>query len=33
MIRAFLSVGGWTLASRLTGFLRDILMAGCWVPG
>jgi putative peptidoglycan lipid II flippase len=27
MIRAFLSVGGWTLASRLTGFLRDILMA------
>ncbi len=27
MIRAFLSVGLWTLASRITGFLRDILLA------
>ena len=27
MIRAFLSVGLWTLASRVTGFLRDILLA------
>lgn len=27
MIRAFLSVGLWTLLSRLTGFLRDILLA------
>ncbi|MFY8113444.1 MAG: lipid II flippase MurJ, partial [Rhabdaerophilum sp.] len=27
MIRAFLSVGAWTLLSRLTGFLRDILLA------
>lgn len=27
MIRAFLSVGAWTLLSRLTGFARDILMA------
>ncbi len=28
MIRAFLSVGLWTLASRATGFLRYILLAG-----
>jgi putative peptidoglycan lipid II flippase len=28
MIRAFLSVGAWTLVSRITGFLRDILLAG-----
>ncbi|WP_284178627.1 murein biosynthesis integral membrane protein MurJ [Rhabdaerophilum sp. SD176] len=27
MIRAFLSVGAWTLLSRVTGFLRDILLA------
>ena len=27
MIRAFFSVGLWTLASRVTGFLRDILLA------
>lgn len=27
MIRAFLSVGLWTLISRITGFLRDILLA------
>jgi putative peptidoglycan lipid II flippase len=27
MIRAFLSVGFWTLASRVTGFVRDILLA------
>ena len=27
MIRAFFSVGAWTLLSRITGFLRDILLA------
>jgi putative peptidoglycan lipid II flippase len=27
MFRAILSVGGWTLLSRVTGFARDILMA------
>jgi putative peptidoglycan lipid II flippase len=27
MLRAILSVGGWTLISRVTGFARDILMA------
>jgi putative peptidoglycan lipid II flippase len=27
MIERILTVGGWTLVSRLTGFLRDILMA------
>jgi putative peptidoglycan lipid II flippase len=27
MLRAILSVGGWTLLSRVTGFLRDIVMA------
>ena len=27
MIRKILSVGGWTLLSRVTGFLRDILLA------
>lgn len=27
MIRAFLSVGLWTLLSRVTGFLRDVLLA------
>jgi putative peptidoglycan lipid II flippase len=27
MLRAILSVGGWTLASRITGFLRDIVLA------
>ena len=27
MIRAFLSVGLWTLVSRLTGFLRDVLLS------
>jgi putative peptidoglycan lipid II flippase len=27
MLRAILSVGGWTLLSRITGFARDILMA------
>ncbi|CAN1508503.1 MviN Uncharacterized membrane protein, putative virulence factor [Rhabdaerophilaceae bacterium] len=27
MIRAFLSVGLWTLVSRVTGFMRDILLA------
>jgi putative peptidoglycan lipid II flippase len=28
MIRAFFSVGLWTLASRVTGFARDVLLAG-----
>ena len=27
MIKAFVSVTLWTLLSRLTGFLRDILLA------
>ncbi|HSI42562.1 MAG TPA: murein biosynthesis integral membrane protein MurJ [Xanthobacteraceae bacterium] len=27
MIRSIFSVGGWTLVSRLTGFVRDIVMA------
>jgi putative peptidoglycan lipid II flippase len=27
MFRALLSVGGWTLVSRVTGFVRDIVMA------
>jgi putative peptidoglycan lipid II flippase len=27
MIRKILSVGGWTLVSRVTGFIRDILLA------
>ncbi|MXU64479.1 murein biosynthesis integral membrane protein MurJ [Oceanomicrobium pacificus] len=28
LLPAFLTVGGWTLASRLFGFLRDVLIAG-----
>lgn len=27
LVRSFLTVGGWTMASRLMGFLRDILIA------
>ncbi len=27
MVRGFLTVGGWTMASRVLGFLRDILIA------
>ena len=27
MLRSILSVGGWTLLSRLTGFARDVVMA------
>jgi putative peptidoglycan lipid II flippase len=27
MLRAILSVGGWTLLSRITGFVRDVVMA------
>jgi len=27
LLKAFLTVGGWTMASRLLGFLRDILIA------
>ncbi len=33
MLRKILSVSGFTLLSRLTGFLRDILMAAILVPG
>ena len=29
MYRNIFSVGGWTIASRLTGFLRDMALAGC----
>ncbi len=27
MLRSVLTVGGWTMASRVLGFLRDMLMA------
>ena len=27
LVRGFVTVGGWTLASRLLGFVRDILIA------
>ena len=27
MLKKILSVGGWTLVSRITGFARDIVMA------
>ena len=27
MFRKILSVGGWTLVSRLTGFIRDVVLA------
>jgi putative peptidoglycan lipid II flippase len=27
LVRGFVTVGGWTLASRLLGFLRDVMMA------
>jgi putative peptidoglycan lipid II flippase len=27
LVRGFVTVGGWTLASRLMGFLRDVMMA------
>ena len=27
MIRGILTVGGWTMASRILGFIRDMLMA------
>ncbi len=33
MIRSILSVGGWTLVSRATGFLRDVLMAAVMGAG
>ena len=31
MLRKLLSVGGFTLLSRITGFVRDVLMA--WILG
>src|SRR3954452_15951892 len=33
MLRKILSVGGWTLGSRLTGFARDIVMAAIMGAG
>ncbi len=33
MIRSILSVGGWTLVSRATGFLRDVVMAAVMGAG
>ena len=33
MIRSILSVGGWTLVSRITGFARDVVMAGVMGAG
>ena len=33
MLRKILSVGGWTLVSRVTGFLRDVLMAAVMGAG
>ncbi|GJE57273.1 murein biosynthesis integral membrane protein MurJ [Methylobacterium thuringiense] len=33
MIRAILSVGGWTLVSRVTGFARDVVMAAIMGAG
>lgn len=33
MIRAILSVGGWTLVSRVTGFARDVAMAAIMGAG
>src|SRR5918998_2797814 len=33
MIRTILSVGGWTLVSRTTGFVRDILLAAALGAG
>ena len=33
MFKRLLSVGGFTLLSRITGFVRDILMAAFWASG
>ena len=33
MIRSILSVGGWTLVSRVTGFARDVVMAAVMGAG
>src|SRR5215218_656367 len=33
MLRKILSVGGWTLVSRITGFARDIVMAAIMGAG
>jgi putative peptidoglycan lipid II flippase len=33
MLRSILSVGGWTLVSRVTGFVRDIIMAAVMGAG
>ena len=33
MLRKILSVGGWTLVSRLTGFIRDVILAAVMGAG
>src|SRR3954462_13215090 len=33
MFKKILSVGGWTLLSRITGFLRDVVMAALMGAG
>ena len=33
MLRNILSVGGWTLVSRLTGFVRDVVLAAVMGAG
>ena len=33
LLPGMLTVGGWTLASRVTGFVRDVLIAGLIGPG
>ncbi len=33
MFRKILSVGGWTLLSRITGFLRDVVIAAVMGAG
>src|SRR3712207_3158587 len=33
MLKKILSVGGWTLVSRITGFLRDVVMAALMGAG
>ena len=32
MLRGVLTVGGWTMASRILGFARDMLIAACLAP-
>ncbi len=33
MLKKILSVGGWTLVSRLTGFIRDVILAAVMGAG